>query len=43
MGPNPQFLADLGTFTEEILNAKLNLLCNEKQPDQSLIEQFQYI
>ena len=28
MGPNPQFLADLVTFTEEILNGKLHFLCS---------------
>ena len=28
MWPNPQFPADLVTFTEEILNAKLNFLCS---------------
>ena len=29
MWPNPQFPADLVTFTEEILNEKLHLLCSE--------------
>ena len=29
MGPNPQKTADLVTFTEEILNGKLHLLCSE--------------
>ena len=29
MWPNPQFTADLVTFTEEILNGKLRLLCSE--------------
>ena len=28
MWPNPQFPADLVTFTEEILNVKLNFLCS---------------
>ena len=28
MWPNPQFPADLVTFTEEILNGKLNFLCS---------------
>ena len=28
MSPNPQFPADLVTFTEEILNEKLHLLCS---------------
>ena len=28
MGPNPQFSADLVTFTEEILNGKLHFLCS---------------
>ena len=30
MWPNPQFSADLVTFTEEILDGKLYFLCNEK-------------
>ena len=30
MWPNPQFPADLVTFTEEILNGKLYFLCSEK-------------
>ena len=29
MCPNPQFLADLVTFTEEILNGKLHFLCSD--------------
>ena len=29
MLPNPQEAADLVTFTEEILNGKLNFLCSE--------------
>ena len=28
MWPNPLFLADLVTFTEEILNEKLHFLCS---------------
>ena len=28
MWPNPQFSADLVTFTEEILNGKLHFLCS---------------
>ena len=28
MWPNPQFPADLVTFTEEIINGKLHLLCS---------------
>ena len=28
MGPNPQFPADLVTFTEEIHNGKLHILCS---------------
>ena len=28
MGPNPQFPANLVTFTEEILNGKLHFLCS---------------
>ena len=27
MSPNPQFPADLVTYTEEILNGKLHFLC----------------
>ena len=30
MRPNPQFLTDLSTFTEEILNGKLHVLYIEK-------------
>ena len=30
MWPNPQFPADLVTFTEEILNGKLLFLCSER-------------
>ena len=33
MSPNPQFSEDLVTFTEEILNGKLHVLCNEKISD----------
>ena len=29
MWPNPQFPADLVTFTEKILNGKLHFLCSE--------------
>ena len=29
MWPNPQFPADLVTFTDEILNGKLRFLCSE--------------
>ena len=29
MRPNPQFPADLVTFTGEILNGKLHILCSE--------------
>ena len=28
MWPNPQFSADLATFTEEMLNGKLHFLCS---------------
>ena len=31
MWPNPQFPADLITFTEEILSEKLRFLCSEKR------------
>ena len=30
MRPNPQFTADLVTFTEKILNGKLHFLCSVK-------------
>ena len=30
MGPNPQFTADLVTFTEEMPNGKLHFLCSVK-------------
>ena len=30
MGPNPQEIADLVTFTEEIINGKLIFLCSVK-------------
>ena len=30
MWPNPQFPADLVTFTEEILNGKIHFLCSAK-------------
>ena len=33
MWPNPQFPADLVTFTEETLNGKLHFLCNVCFPD----------
>ena len=29
MWPNPQETADLGTFTEEILNGKLHFFCSD--------------
>ena len=31
MWPNPQFLADLLTFTEEILNGKHHFLCSDNR------------
>ena len=31
MKPNPQFSEDLVTFTEEILNGKLNFLCSDME------------
>ena len=31
MRPNPKFLPDLVTFTEEILNAKLHFLCSDSK------------
>ena len=31
MLPNPQFPADLVTFTEEILNGKLHFLCSDRE------------
>ena len=35
MGPNPQFPANLVTFTEEILNGKLHFLCSESHTKSS--------
>ena len=35
MWPNPQFSADLVTFTEEILNGKLHFLCSGPRDDWS--------
>ena len=32
MWPNPQSPADLVTFTEEILNGKLQFLCSDSRP-----------
>ena len=32
MWPNPEFPADLVTFTEEILNGKLHSLCLKQSP-----------
>ena len=32
MRPNPQFPAELLTFPEEILNGKLQFLCNDNDP-----------
>ena len=31
MWPNPEFPADLVTFTEEILNGKVHFLCNAER------------
>ena len=31
MSPNPPETADLVTFTEEILNGKLNFLCSDNR------------
>ena len=36
MWPNPQFLADLVTFTEEILNGKLHFLCSASSYSRAL-------
>ena len=36
MWPNPQETADLVTYTEEILNWKLNLLCSATLPWQAV-------
>ena len=36
MWPNPQFPGDLVTFTEEILNGKLNFLCSENISHEAL-------
>ena len=40
MRPNPQETADLVTFAEEILNAKLNFLCSEEQQPMLLFAKF---
>ena len=38
---NPQFSADLVTFTEEILNGKLHFLCSDNSSqDEFLLEYF---
>ena len=36
MWPNPQFPAELVTFTEEILNGKLHFLCSGKAGGENL-------
>ena len=36
MGPNPQFPPDVVTFTEEILNGKLQFLCSVTYYDDCL-------
>ena len=36
MWPNSQFLADLVTFAEEILNEKLHFLCSGKEHYEAL-------
>ena len=38
MWPNPQFPADLATFTEEILSGKLQFLCSGYSPVQILYQ-----
>ena len=38
MWPNTQFPADLVTFTEEILDGKLNFLCNVENCFEVLLE-----
>ena len=38
MWPNQQFLADLVTFTEEILNGKLNFLCSVTTNTNKIVE-----
>ena len=41
MRPNPQFRADLITFTEESLNEKLNFLCiDESKVHSALYQEF---
>ena len=37
MWPNPQFPANLVTFTEEILNGKLQFLCSEPDKEGSYV------
>ena len=43
MWPNPQFPADLVTFTEEILNGKLHFLCSVMSPIKLIREPFFFI
>ena len=38
MWPNPQFPADLVTFTEESFNGKLHFLCSESSDVSNFIE-----
>ena len=40
MWPNPQFSADLVTYTEEILNEKLHFLCRGNRLDTNQINKF---
>ena len=35
MWPNPQFPADLVTFTDEILSGKTSFLCNDQDCSQA--------
>ena len=42
MWPNPQFPANLVTFTEEILNEKLHFLCSDQNCFQGFNDIFVY-
>ena len=37
MWPNPQFPADLVTFTEQILNVKLHFLCSDANKETTMV------
>ena len=43
MCPNPQFLADVATFTEEILNGNLHFLCSEIPGEQEAFHRKKFV